>query len=131
MTKPDIINKKESYRPLFKTSKILKANDLYAQQALLFMINYEKKNLPDSFTNMFVHNRDICLNTTRESTHINTVRQRNNFIAHLPKSMLPRSWDTWTGNIDLTNFNSILKRKEKMTLKMYNIHFQSHFFFSF
>ena len=91
MTKPDIINKKESYRPLFKTSKILKANDLYAQQALLFMINYEKKNLPDSFTNMFVHNRDICLNTTtRESTHINTVRQRNNFIAHLPKSMLPR-----------------------------------------
>ena len=27
--------------PLFKTSKILKAKDLYIQQALLSMINYE------------------------------------------------------------------------------------------
>ena len=97
--------------PLFKKSKILKAKDLYIQQALIFMINYEKKNLPDSFTNMFKHNRDLHPDiTTRQSNHITTIRPRNNFIASLPKSILPRLWNSWTGLIDLTKSNNTLKR---------------------
>ena len=74
------------------------------------MINYEKKNLPDSFTNMFKHNRDLHPDiTTRQSNHITTIRPRNNFIASLPKSILPRLWNSWTGLIDLTKSNNTLK----------------------
>ena len=97
--------------PLFKKSKILKTKDLYIQQALIFMINYEKKNLSDSFTNMFKHNRYLHPDiTTRQSNHITTIRPRNNFIASLPKSILPRLWNSWTGLIDLTKSNNTLKR---------------------
>ena len=66
---------------------------------------------------MFVHNRDIHPNTTtRQSNHINTIRPRNNFIAHLPKSIIPRIWNTWTGQINLTKSNNILKRQIKQKL---------------
>ena len=39
--------------PMFKTSKIMKIDDLYEYQAALFMFDYTKHILPDSFESVF------------------------------------------------------------------------------
>ena len=44
--------------PLFKVSRILKLNDLYEYQALLFTFDYITNKLHLSFANTFQFNRD-------------------------------------------------------------------------
>ena len=44
---------------LYKTNKILKMQDLYELQSIIFMTNYERNTLPASFNNMYTHNFDI------------------------------------------------------------------------
>ena len=44
---------------LFKSCGILKLEDLYLQQSLLFVFDFLSNNLPVSFTDMFKFNRDM------------------------------------------------------------------------
>ena len=45
--------------PLYKFCGILKLEDLYLQQSLLFVFDFLSSNLPVSFTDMFKFNRDM------------------------------------------------------------------------
>ena len=44
---------------LYKHSDILKISDLYQLEAMLFMHDYTRDNLPTSFQNVFRINRDV------------------------------------------------------------------------
>jgi len=103
--------------PLYKIYKILKAKDLYVQHALMFMVDYEKKQLPNSFANFFIHNRDIHPNrVTRQSNKIYITRPRNNFIANLPTTTIPQIWNSWTAEIIITKTNQSIKKQIRDTL---------------
>ena len=106
--------------PLYKSSNILKAKDLFIQHALTFMVDYEKKNLPDSFANFFTHNRDIHPNrVTRQSNQIYITRPRSNFIANLPSFTIPNIWNSWSGEIDTNKSTNTIKThiKHKLSQK--------------
>ena len=108
-----IINKAQynsHTEPLFKASSVLKLKDIYELQTLLFMIRFEKKLLPLSFNNMFLHNREIHPNRiTRQSNHIYIKMPRNNFVANLPSYRIPKIFNTWAEKLNLTKSNTILK----------------------
>ena len=71
--------------PLFKRSKILKINDLYEYQIILFMNDFAKKKLPNSFDNIFKYNCDVLSSCpTRQSDLMFIERCDSTFSARLP-----------------------------------------------
>jgi hypothetical protein len=115
-----IINK-TTYRahtdPLFKTCKILKLQDIYELQSILFMQSYETNTLPASFNNMFKHNSDIHPHIqTRQSSNIYTSTPKNNFIANLPNFLIPKLWNKWTSRLHLTKSKCCIKTQMKQLL---------------
>jgi len=59
--------------PSFKTCNILKIQDVYEEQSILFLHKYEKIILPTSFQNVLRHNYDIHpYMRTRRSSNIYT-----------------------------------------------------------
>ena len=104
--------------PLFRTSNILKIKDLYEQKSLLFMIQFEKKQLPISFNTIFQHNRERHPERpTRQSNQIYIKMPRNTFIASLPSFTIPQIWNKWLKTIDLTKSNRVLKYNIANTLR--------------
>ena len=88
--------------PLFKTSKILKLHDLYILQACLFTYDFERKQLPTSFTHYFRHTHDIHPHIhTRQSHLIHETIARNTFIANLPQHKISHIWNQNASNIDI------------------------------
>ena len=55
----------EHTMPLFHSSKILKINDLYKFQLLMFMYNYYQNNLPSPLCSLFTRNCEIHGHYTR------------------------------------------------------------------
>lgn len=105
--------------PLFHSSHILKLKDVYELHALLFMIKFEKNQLPQSFNNMYLHNREMHPNRiTRQSNQIYINMPRNNFIASLPTFTIPHIWNKWTVKLDLSNSTRILKKFITKTLSL-------------
>ena len=115
-----IINK-TTYRahtdPLFKTCKILKLQDIYALQSILFMQSYETNTLPASFDNMFKHNSDIHPHIhTRQSSNIYINTPKNNFIQNLPNFLIPKMWNKWVGRLNLAKSKYNIKSQMKQLL---------------
>ena len=103
--------------PLFKSSGILKLRDMYEQQAILFMFDYETKRLPKSFDNLFVHNFEIQNNIiTRHSNDIYIYKPKTNFVANLPYFMIPVIWNKLRNNIDLSKSKETTKSKIKQLM---------------
>ena len=71
--------------PLFKKMEILKLNDLYDYQVILFMHTYVNNQLPISFDGIFKYNRDFRENReTRQSNLFHCARCRSNIAISLP-----------------------------------------------
>jgi len=71
---------------LFKTSRILKLNDLFEHQALLFIFDYKTDKLPLSFENTFHFNRDhLVLRPTRQADIIHIAICPLQFARWLPR----------------------------------------------
>ena len=76
--------------PLFKTSGILKLNDLNEYQCLMFMFDYITSKLPISFSGTFKFNRDIPdSRSTRQSDMFHIARCPLKFAQHLPLYIYP------------------------------------------
>ena len=77
--------------PLFKSCGILKLEDLYLQQSLLFVFDFLSNNLPVSFTDLFKFNRDMPdARLTRQSDLLHIDRCQSKFASSLPLYSLPR-----------------------------------------
>ena len=98
--------------PLFKSSKILKLNDLYERQVILFMHDYIANKLPSSFNDIFIFNRDRPnSHNTRQSNHLYEERCLSKFSQNLPLYNFPKIWNKWTAVLLIENTSrSNLKR---------------------
>ena len=60
--------KTSNSHPLFRSSKILKIQDLYNYQSAIFMFDYTRKKLPNLFDSVFPYIHEIqSLRFTRQS----------------------------------------------------------------
>ena len=86
--------------PKFKKSRILRLNDLFEYQSLLFISDYLTNNLPNSFSGCFPTNSDIN-NTriTRQSHLLYVPKVKYKFAQRQPLYALPALWNKWTGLI--------------------------------
>ena len=79
--------------PLFKSCGILKLEDLYLQQSLLFVFDFLSSNLPVAFTDMFKFNRDMPdARLSRQSDLLHIDRCQSKFASSLPLYSLPIVW---------------------------------------
>ena len=108
-----IINRKP-YRhhtePLFKSLQILKLEDLYHLQILLFMNDLQNDNLPTSFRNFATLNINLLNRTTRQSNLYHTSLPRTLFSSKLPNHTFPKIWNNYSRNLTLLGNRSITKK---------------------
>ena len=100
--------------PYFKESKILRVQDLYELQTLIFMHDYQNNKLPSSFKNYYSYNNDIHPNRiTRQSTLFHKNKPRNTFSQVLPKHKFPDIWNKWAPRIQNLKTTNSIKRHIK------------------
>ena len=105
--------------PLFKSCGILKLEDLYLQQSLLFVFDFLSNNLPVSFTDMFKFNRDMPdARITRQSDLLHIDRCQSKFASSLPLYSLPIVWNRWV--FVVSNHMSKIQFKKKIKLACIN-----------
>ena len=75
-------------------SGILKLNDLFDYQSLLFITDYMSNHLPDSF-NSFPTNRDMHSRTTRQSKLLHIPTYSSKYAQRQPLFFLPKLWNEW------------------------------------
>ena len=103
--------------PLFKRSKILKINYLYEYQIILFMNDFAKKKLPNSFDNIFKHNCDVLSSCpTRQSDLMFIERCDSTFSARLPLYNFPNIYNKWYRSLSLPTFKSRLQSRMRTHL---------------
>ena len=103
--------------PLFSRSQILKLEDLYQYQSILFMYDYANKHLPTSFNSMFPYNRDIqTTHLTRQSDLLAIPRSLSNFSRKLPFHQFPIIWNKWVNLSTETKSRNQFKRRVKSSL---------------
>ena len=103
--------------PLFSRSQILKLEDLYQYQSILFMYDYANKHLPTSFNSMFPYNRDIqTTHLTRQSDLLAIPRSLSNFSRKLPLHQFPIIWNKWVNLSTETKSRNQFKRRVKSSL---------------
>jgi len=107
--------------PLFKSSGILKVNDLYESQVAQFMYDYVHKKLPSSFDTMFKYTYEFrATHQTRQSTLLFIERCNSVFASKLPYFTFPEMWNKWNHNIpDFTSRNNLKSRLNRHLLSYY------------
>ena len=109
--------------PLFKCCKILKLEDHYKLQNILFAYDFKHGLLPSSFHSFYNHPYQV-----RNTRLVNNIaipnRPRTNFSSKSVIHMIPRQWNNLP--IDLqcaSSHNSLVKMYKKSTLSNYsNMH---------
>ena len=75
--------------PLFKSSEILKLNELHEYESAQFMYKYHTNRLPASFNSMFSYNHELQItHNTRQSHLIHIERCHYSLAARLPRFYL-------------------------------------------
>ena len=100
--------------PLFKQSGILKLNDLYQLEVMLFMHDYSHNKLPSSFMNIYVTNQHVSRTYhTRQSHMYNIRRTKSRFVDKLPLLQFPMIWNSWYTKLNVHASRNCLKRSMK------------------
>ena len=92
--------------PLFRTSKILKIEDLYHLHCCLFVHDFFESKLPVSFLNFF-HQRE---SNTRQIKHVLTNIPRTNFSKCLSHHCIATHWNNLPLNTKLLTSRTEFKR---------------------
>ena len=100
--------------PLFKSSNIMKIEDVYKYKMALFMFEFSHGRLPLSFDSMFKFTHEIQnYRVTRQSHKIYIPRCKSEFVRKLPYHTLPSAWNIWSELI----CSDITRNKSKHKLK--------------
>ena len=104
--------------PIFKSNLVLKVQDCFEHQVILFMHDYQYNNLPNSFNDMFNLNSDLCKanQVTRQSNLFHIPMGRNNFSNLLPRTNYPRIWNRWHSYVFNIASKKALKKHVKSTM---------------
>lgn len=100
--------------PKFKRAGILKLNDLFKYQSLLFVHDYLSNKLPNSFNGCFPTNSDMPNSrTTRQSNLLHVPKYFSKFSQRQPICSLPTLWNNWNrlipGNASRSQTKGIVK----------------------
>jgi len=80
--------------PLFKSTELLKLNDLYTLEVSKIMYKYQSKRLPETFNNLYSYNHQVHPGTiTRQSHQLHIPKPKNNFVKSQPKYNYPAIWN--------------------------------------
>ena len=95
--------------PLFKNNKLLKIEDIYKFNVLLFMHDYvhSRHKLPNSFVNFFPQKLPGRL--TRQKLNIPQVKFRTKFSSKLTKHSFPTMWNNTDNNIQEIKSKKLFK----------------------
>jgi hypothetical protein len=99
--------------PLFEQSGILKLNDLYIREVMLFMHDFLNLRLPISFVNTFIQNAEIqSTHITRQSRLLYIPKSKSRFVDKLPICQFPSIWNKYylTMNIHIECTRPAVKR---------------------
>ena len=77
--------------PLFKSNIILKIQDVYELQSILFMSKYERNTLPASINNKFTHN----------------------YVENIPNFAFPKLWNKFIKKLKLNDSTGRIKVQMK------------------
>ena len=102
--------------PLFKSSNIMKIEDVYKYKMALFMFDFSHGRLPLSFDSMFKFTHEIQnYRVTRQSHKIYIPRCKGEFVRKLPYHTLPSAWNIWSELICSDITRNKFKHKLKST----------------
>ncbi len=102
--------------PKFRKSGILKIDDIFEYESLLFVYDYLTNNLPISFQGIFPLNSDMPNSReTRQSNFLYVPRCTGRFAQKLPKYFMPPLWNTWSRSFQDNKTRNQTKRLIKMT----------------
>ena len=85
--------------PLFKSLGVLKCNELYEQQILVFMYDFLNNRLPCSFENFAIFQRDFSNRNSRQQNTFRIGKPRTTFSLKLPNHTFPRVWNKYVNDI--------------------------------
>ena len=101
--------------PLFKTLKILKLEDQYTYEVIMFMYKYMQNKLPESFSGTFRFNRDVQASyLTRQSSQLAIERCDSNTLKKFPIYSFPSHWNTWGHIVQASNTVANAKKRIKL-----------------
>ena len=105
--------------PKFKKQGILKLNDLFEYQSILFMYDYMSGNLPRSFVGTFPLNQDLQqAHTTRQSDLLYIPRCSSKYAKKIPEYLLPKIWNKWARSVPQNSSRNIIENTTKSKLLM-------------
>ena len=100
--------------PLFRKSRILKLEDLYQLEVMLFMHDYANNKLPSSFSGTFKLNSEIQnTHATRQSNMYYLVRTNSLAVDRLPLFKFPLQWNHWQSKLKAELSRPCLKKTMK------------------
>ena len=103
--------------PKFRKQGILKVNDLFEYQSILFMYDYISGKLPRSFAGTFPLNQDKQqTHTTRQSDLLYIPRYSSRYAQKLPEFHLPKIWNNWVRSLPQNSSRNIIKKFTKSKL---------------
>ena len=102
--------------PLFRKSKILKFSDLFHFQTGQFMYQFNKKELPMAFSNMFTKNNSIHNYPTRQANSFHLPLNRTSFASKTVSFYGPKYWNSLAADIKTTPSLNCFKKKLKKHL---------------
>ena len=103
--------------PKFRKQGILKVNDLFEYQSILFMYDYISGKLPRSFAGTFPLNQDKQqTHTTRQSDLLYIPRYSSRYAKKLPEFHLPKIWNNWVRSLPQNSSRNIIKKFTKSKL---------------
>ena len=103
--------------PKFRKQGILKVNDLFEYQSILFMYDYISGKLPRSFAGTFPLNQDMQqTHTTRQSDLLYIPRYSSRYAQKLPEFHLPKIWNNWVRSLPQNSSRNIIKKFTKSKL---------------
>ena len=108
--------------PLYKATKILKLNDLYKQQVLLFMYDFCNNKLPMSFQDTYLLQSDSNNHPypTRHTNLFITPTPRSDYAAKLPYFSFPKLANSLSEYIINASSRNLMKTKFRdNTLQLY------------
>ena len=79
----------------------------------MFMFDYTRKKLPNSFDSVFPYNYEIqSLRFTRQSKLLHILRCVSNFERKLPLYMLPSIWNKWASHLSENTTRNQFKKRQ-------------------
>jgi hypothetical protein len=103
----------EHTMPLFHSSKILKINDLYKLQLMMFMYNYYNNNLPSPLCSLFTRNCEIHEHYTRRRNDPRVVAHSTHLMSKSFICQGPELWSALPSKIKERKSVSSFKRQLK------------------